>query len=193
MNALSGFRSAWGRASRAERHRTLRLMFFPYPSPFANFIMYLNIMFHLLIIYGVVGLGVYYGFDELVVRWGNVTVVRFLLILFIGDVLVSATINRVSGAMLRGVYARRAYEFEQHMQRPIEDMMRGHNNKIIPGDAPADPVSATLDYLDMQDKAMRDQEDAIHKAHTEEIDPIKKLLRQLEEQDRNHDDADDRQ
>jgi hypothetical protein len=211
MSAIQEFRKAYRDASPEHRRSMLRLVFFPHPTKIGNVVMYLNIMFHLTVIYGVVGMAVYHGFTELAAFWGDVPVVRFLLGMFIADAMLSLTLNRVSGSLLKGIDARKRYEMaklSKDMQSAIRNMMErmasGEHPDDVAADAEAilprsmddvsvkskrvmtdDPVKTALEHLEAQDRAMRDQEDTIRKVHDADTsDPIQNLLKQLEEQDR---------
>jgi hypothetical protein len=215
MSAIQEFRKAYRDASPEHRRSMLRLVFFPHPTKIGNTVMYLNILFHLTVIYGVVGMAVYHGFNQLAAFWGDVPVVRFLLGMFIADAMLSLTLNRVSGSLLKGIDARKRYEMSKmskDMQSAIRTMMErmGAGEDVLPPDDPTlprstdgvsvrtkrivtdDPVKTALEHLEAQDRAMRDQEDTIRKVHDADTsDPIQNLLRQLEEQDRENRDNND--
>jgi hypothetical protein len=208
MSAIQEFRKAYREASAKQRSSMIRLVFFPHPTTVGNVVMYLNILFHLTIIYGVIGLAVYHGFTELAQFWGDVPVVHFLLGMFIADVFLTLTLNRVSGSLLKGIDARKRYEMSKmskDMQSAIRTMMErmARGEDVLPPDDPTlprstddvsvrtkrimadDPVKTALEHLEAQDRAMHDQEDTIRKVHDADTsDPIQNLLKQLEEQDR---------
>jgi hypothetical protein len=218
MSAFAEFRKAFREASPANRRMMLQLVLFPYPTVMNNVVMYLNILFHLTIIYGVVGLGIFYGFERLVNLWGNVTLVRVLLYVFIGDFLLSAVVNRVSISLLKGIDARKRHEMaklSRDVRGAIEQMMKQMEEQgVVPGFdnnndnndllvnskdlkvrerrvVTDDPIRTALEHLDDQDRAMTEQENQINRVHNENVDPIKNLLKQLEEHDRKNRRPDD--
>ena len=207
-DVASNFMDGWRKASKIDRKQAIRFILMPYPNWFGNVRMYGTIITQLFLIYGIVGVAMFRGFPYLQSVYGTSWLVNFFLYATMGSALLSLTAQYLSKTVLTGIQVRQRYEIERMskvMKQAVTEMMsRIESGELSPADLeqelskhgtvrdvrvrrvnPNDnPVRNALEHLEAQDRAMNEQEQNIRDVHEGDVDLIKNLLKQLEENDR---------